>query len=50
MGGGHVRVMVYEAGRVGVVAISGGDRRHAQAEAERLLAHLQRRYTIVRDR
>ncbi len=49
MGGGNVRVMVYDNGRVGVVAILSGDRRHAQAEAERLLAHLQRKYTIVRD-
>jgi hypothetical protein len=48
MGGGEVIVTVGDQGRVSVVAICDGDRTEAQMEAERLLAHLQRRYEIVR--
>ena len=47
MGGGEVIVTVSGQGRVSVVAICDGDRAEAQMEAERLLAHLQRRYEIV---
>ncbi len=49
MGGGDVSILFHENGRVTVVAGIEGNRKEAQAEAERLLAHLQRRYRIVPD-